>query len=73
MSCSVLICSINPKRPLDMAEKREHSTHVRLCDASDAMLSFLAESKGEDKSKIAADPVRDKPRRSGRGRIVRTA
>ena len=28
-----------------MAEKREHSTHVRLCDASDAMLTFLAESK----------------------------
>ena len=41
-----------------MAEKREHSTHVRLCDASDAMLSFLAESKGEDKSKIAADILR---------------
>ena len=58
MSCSVLICSINPKRPLDMAEKREHSTNVRLCDASDAMLSFLAESKGEDKSKIAADILR---------------
>ena len=44
--------------PLEMAEKREHSTHVRLCDASDAMLSFLAESKGEDKSKIAADILR---------------
>ena len=58
MSCSVLICSINPKRPLDMAEKREHSTNVRLCDASDAMLSFLAESKGEDKAKIAADILR---------------
>ena len=28
-----------------MAEKREHSIHVRLCDTSDAMLSFLAESK----------------------------
>ena len=41
-----------------MSEKREHSTHVRLCDASDAMLSFLAESKGEDKSKIAADILR---------------
>ena len=41
-----------------MEEKREHSTHVRLCDASDAMLSFLAESKGEDKSKIAADILR---------------
>ena len=41
-----------------MAEKREHSTHVRLCDASDAMLTFLAESKGEDKSKIAADILR---------------
>ena len=41
-----------------MAEKREHSTNVRLCDASDAMLSFLAESKGEDKSKIAADILR---------------
>ena len=41
-----------------MAEKREHSIHVRLCDASDAMLSFLAESKGEDKAKIAADILR---------------
>ena len=41
-----------------MAEKREHSIHVRLCDTSDAMLSFLAESKGEDKSKIAADILR---------------
>ena len=41
-----------------MAEKREHSTNVRLCDASDAMLSFLAESNGEDKSKIAADILR---------------
>ena len=41
-----------------MAEKREHSTHVRMCDASDAMLTFLAESKGEDKSKIAADILR---------------
>ena len=45
-----------------MAEKREHSTHVRLCDASDAMLSFLAESKGDDKSKIAADILQN-PRR----------
>lgn len=34
-----------------MAEKREHSTHVRLCDASDAMLSFLAESKGSRSKK----------------------
>ncbi len=41
-----------------MAEKREHSTNVRLCDASDAMLTFLAESNGEDKSKIAADILR---------------
>ena len=34
-----------------MAEKREHSTHVRLCYASDAMLSFLAESKGSRSKK----------------------
>ena len=26
-----------------MAEKREHSTHVRLCDASDAMLDIAVE------------------------------
>ncbi len=29
MSCSVLICSINPKRPLDMAEKREPITAIQ--------------------------------------------
>ena len=34
-----------------MAEKREHSIHVRLCDTSDAMLSFLAESKGSRSKK----------------------
>jgi hypothetical protein len=41
-----------------MADKREHSVHVRLCDASDSMLEFLASAKGEDKSKIAADILR---------------
>lgn len=38
-----------------MPDKRENSTHVRLSDEADAMLEFLAEAKGLDKSRLAAD------------------
>lgn len=38
-----------------MADKRENSTHVRLCDEADAMLELLAEAGGTDKAKLAAD------------------
>lgn len=38
-----------------MAEKRENSTHVRLSDEADAMLEMLAEARGTDKAKLAAD------------------
>lgn len=38
-----------------MADKREISVHVRLSDEADAMLSLLAESRGVDKGRLAAD------------------
>lgn len=38
-----------------MPEKREHSTHVRLCDEADAMLELISEARGLDKSRVAAD------------------
>ena len=37
-----------------MADKRENSTHVRLSDEADAMLELLAESMGQEKSKLAS-------------------
>lgn len=35
--------------------KRENSVHVRLSDEADALLELLAEARGMDKARVAAD------------------